>query len=269
VNDQLGDKFTIEREIARGGAARVFLARDEDGENVALKVLNPQLAVTVTGKRFLREVEFLRRIDHANISQIRGHGETDLLLYYVMNHVDGPTLRQHLAKSRRVSPEDTQKIAIDLLGALQYAHEEGIVHRDVKPENIVLSRTGPVLVDFGIARAVAVAGIDKLTRSGFVVGTSTYMSPEQIEGVADIDHRSDLYSLGCVLFECVAGRPPFDADRDAIILRMHLEEKAPDILKVRPETPAGLAKAIKKAVVRSRDDRWESAAQMREAVMAS
>ena len=268
MNDQLGDKFTIEREIARGGAARVFLARDEGGENVALKVLNPQLAVTVTGKRFLREVEFLRRIDHANICRILGHGETDLLLYYVMNHVDGPTLRQHLAKARRVSADDTRKIAVDLLGALQYAHGEGIVHRDVKPENIVLSRTGPVLVDFGIARAVAAAGIDKLTRSGFVVGTSTYMSPEQIEGVSDIDHRSDLYSLGCVLFECLAGRPPFDADRDAIILRMHLEEKAPSILEVRPGAPPGLAEAITKAVVRSRDDRWESAAQMCEAVMA-
>ncbi|MCZ6917261.1 MAG: serine/threonine-protein kinase [Gemmatimonadetes bacterium] len=268
MNDQLGDKFTIEREIARGGAARVFLARDEHGKTVALKVLNPQLAVTVTGKRFLREVEFLRRIDHANICRILGYGETDLLLYYVMNHVDGPTLRQHLAKSRRVSASDTQKIGADLLDALQYAHGEGIVHRDVKPENIVLSQTGPVLVDFGIARAVAVAGIDKLTRSGFVVGTSTYMSPEQIEGVSDIDHRSDLYSLGCVLFECLAGRPLFDGARDQIILRMHLEDEAPSILDVRPETPAGLAKAITKAVVRSRDERWSTAAEMREAVMA-
>jgi serine/threonine-protein kinase len=266
VNDQLGDRFDVEREIARGGAARVFLARDANGDEVALKVLNPQLAVTVTGERFVREVEFLRRIDHPNIARYVDFGETDLLIYYVMNHIEGPTLRQHLTRVRRVSVEDTTRIGSDLLDALGYAHGEGIVHRDVKPENIVLSRLGPVLVDFGIARAVQVAGMDRLTRSGFVVGTSGYMSPEQIQGATDLDQRSDLYSLGCVLFECLAGHPPFRASREQAILRMHLEEDAPDIRTHREGVPEGLARAIDKAVVRERNDRWQDAAQMKDAL---
>ncbi len=268
VNDQLGDLFHVEREIARGGAARVFLAHDANGDEVALKVLNPQLAVTVAGKRFVREVEFLRRIDHPNIARFLDFGETDLLIYYVMNNIEGPTLRQHLTRVRKVSVEDTMRIASDLLDALRYAHGEGIVHRDVKPENIVLSRRGPVLVDFGIARAVQVAGMDRLTRSGFVVGTSSYMSPEQIQGATDIDHRSDLYSLGCVLFECLAGRPPFHASREQAILRMHLEDEPPDIRELREGTPEGLARAIRKAVVREVDGRWPGAAQMKEALSA-
>ncbi len=266
VNDQLGDKFTIEREIARGGAARVFLAKNTDGETVALKVLNPQLAVTVTGKRFVREVDFLRRIDHPNIARFLDFGETDLLIYYVMNYVHGPTLRDHLTRVRKVPIDDTLKIASDLLDGIAYAHSQGIVHRDVKPENIVLSRTGPILVDFGIARAIQAAGMDRLTKSGFVVGTSGYMSPEQIQGVSDIDHRSDLYSLGCVLFECLAGRPPFHATREQAVLRMHLEEAAPDIRELRKNVPEGLAVAIERAVVRERNNRWQDAVRMKESL---
>ena len=266
VRDQLGDEYTIEREIARGGAARVFLAHTADGQKIALKVLNPQLAVTVTGKRFVREVDFLRRIEHPNIARFLDFGETDLLIYYVMDHIEGPTLREHLARVRRVSIGDTLKIASDLLDALSYAHAQGIVHRDVKPENIILSRRGPVLVDFGIARAIQVAGMDRLTRSGFVVGTSGYMSPEQIQGVADIDHRSDLYSLGCVLYECLSGRPPFHARREQAVLKMHLEEAPPDVRDHRKDVPRGLATAIRKAVVRDRGDRWPDAVQMKEAL---
>ena len=266
VKDQLGDEYTIEREIARGGAARVFLAHGADGRKIALKVLNPQLAVTVTGKRFVREVDFLRRIQHPNIARFLDFGETDLLIYYVMDHIEGPTLREHLARVRKVSIEDTLKIASDLLDALSYAHAQGIVHRDVKPENIILSRKGPVLVDFGIARAIQVAGMDRLTRSGFVVGTSGYMSPEQIQGEVDIDHRSDLYSLGCVLYECLSGRPPFHASREQAVLKMHLEEAPPNVLDHRKDVPPGLANAIGKAVVRDRGERWPDAMQMKEAL---
>ncbi len=266
VKDQLGDEYTIEREIARGGAARVFLAHTADGQKIALKVLNPQLAVTVTGKRFVQEVDFLRRIEHANIARFLDFGETDLLIYYVMDHIEGPTLREHLAKVRRVSIDDTLKIASDLLDALSYAHAQGIVHRDVKPENIILSRRGPVLVDFGIARAIQVAGKDRLTRSGFVVGTSGYMSPEQIQGEADIDHRSDLYSLGCVLYESLSGRPPFRASREQAVLKMHLEEAPPNVRDDREDVPPGLATAIRRAVLKDREDRWPDAMQMKEAL---
>jgi serine/threonine protein kinase len=268
VTDQLGDKFTIEREIARGGAARVFLASTTAGEKIALKVLNPQLAVTVTGKRFVREAEFLRGLEHPGIARFLEFGETDLLIYYVMNHIDGPSLGQHLHRVRRASVDDTLKIAVDLLDALHYAHGAGIVHRDVKPENIVLSRGGPVLVDFGIARAIQAAGMDRLTRSGFTVGTSNYMSPEQIQGDTDIDPRTDLYSLGCVLFECLSGRPPFHAPREQAVLRMHLEATPPDIREFRNDTPEELAVAIQRALARERDGRWSDAAAMRGALTA-
>ena len=233
---------------------------------MALKVLNPQLAVTVTGKRFVREVDFLRRMDHPNVARFLDFGETDLLIYYVMNYIPGPTLREHLTQVRKVSIDDTLRIASDLLDGIAYAHSQGIVHRDVKPENIVLARTGPVLVDFGIARAIQAAGMDRLTKSGFVVGTSSYMSPEQIRGATDIDPRSDLYSLGCVLFECLAGRPPFHASREQAVLKMHLEDTPPDIRERRKDVPEGLAIAIGKAVMREREDRWQEAAHMKESL---
>ncbi len=257
----------MDREVARGGAARVFLAQErESGRPVALKVLHPQLAVSVTGDRFLREIAFLSDIDHPRIGRLVDSGENDWLIYYVMSYVEGPTLREHLARVQQVSVSDTLKIAHDLLEALEYAHAKGIVHRDVKPENIVLSREGAVLVDFGIAKAVAESGTDRLTRSGFAVGTSSYMSPEQIEGADDIDRRADFYSLGCVLFECLAGRPPFTAKREEAVLRLHLEGKVPDVRKLRKETPKDLAAALHKALQNKREERWQTAAEMKAAL---
>lgn len=266
IRTALGSQYTVDREFARGGAARVFLARDTEGTPVALKILHPQLAVSVTADRFLREIAFLRRLDHPKIAKLVDYGEADWLIYYVMTYVDGPSLREHLTRARRVSVSDTVQIARDVLEALEYAHGEGIVHRDVKPDNVVLSRTGAILLDFGIARAIAHAGSDRLTRSGFAVGTSTYMSPEQVEGADDIDHRSDLYSLGCVLFECLCGRPPFTAPREETVLRMHLEQEAPDVRSLREDVPARLADAIARALRSRREHRWQSAREMREAI---
>ncbi len=253
--------------MARGGAARVFLAKQQDsGKQVALKVLHPQLAVSVTADRFLREVTFLSDIDHPKIGKLIDSGENEWLVYYVMPYVEGPTLREHLARVTQASMSDTLKIAHDLLDALDYAHAKGIVHRDVKPDNVVLSEAGAILVDFGIAKAIAESGTDRLTRSGFAVGTSAYMSPEQIEGAEDIDHCSDIYSLGCVLFECVAGQPPFHAAREEAVLRLHLEGKHPKLRKLRKDTPKELAATIDKALENKREDRWQSAAEMRAAL---
>ncbi len=262
----MAGRYTVEREVARGGAARVFMAYDLDGKPMALKVLHPQLAVSVTADRFLREISFLKDIDHPRIGKLVDSGENEWLVYYVMPYVGGPTIREHLAKVKQASISDTLRIAHDLLDALEYAHEKNIVHRDVKPENIVLSSEGAVLLDFGIARAIARAGTDRLTRSGFAVGTSSYMSPEQVEGREDIDKRSDIYSLGCVLFECVAGRPPFWAPREEAVLRLHLEGKVPDIRKLRRDLPEPVAVALDRALQNARDDRWQSAAEMKAAL---
>ena len=266
VRRAVAERYTVDREIARGGAARVFLAYDKDGTAVALKVLHPQLAVSVTADRFLREIAFLSSFDHPNIGRLIDCGESEWLIYYVMLFVDGPNLREHLARVRRATVGDTVRIAADLLGALEYAHAKGIVHRDVKPENIVVSGERAVLVDFGIARAIAQSGTDRLTRSGFAVGTSAYMSPEQIQGMLDIDERTDVYSLGCVLFECLAGRPPFAAERDELVLRMHLDHKAPQVRSFRDEIPEPLALVIDKSLESRREDRWQSATEMRRAL---
>jgi serine/threonine-protein kinase len=266
VREALAGRYTVEREIARGGAAYVFSGRDGAGTAVALKILRPELAVTVTADRFLREVEFLRQLEHPHVARVLDSGEAEFFLFYVMPMIEGPSLRQHLDRARRVSVEDTCHIGWDLLDALGYFHERQIVHRDVKPDNIVLRPDGPVLVDFGIAKAIADAGTDRLTRSGFTVGTSHYMSPEQVLGEADIDHRCDLYSMGCVLYECLTGRPPFWHQREEHVLRMQQLDPAPDVRERREDTPAGLATAIARALEKDRERRWGTARDMRDAI---
>jgi serine/threonine-protein kinase len=181
-----------------------------------------------------------------------------------MSFVDGATLRERLDTLRCLPVAETLRIACDVLEALGHAHGHGIIHRDVKPANIVLSAEGAVLLDFGIARAVIASGTDQLTRSGIAVGTSTYMSPEQITALADIDHRSDLYSVGCVLFECLAGQPPFMHRNEAVVLQLHLTQPPPDVRTLRSDTPAELATGIAKALAKSPGDRWRSAMEMRD-----
>ena len=260
------DRYQVEAEIGRGGAARVFLARDPQGQVVALKILHPELLVSVAADRFLREIRVIAQLDHPNIGRLIDSGEQDWLVYYVMPYIEGPSLKQHLDRVRRLPIEDTQRLARDLLAALEHAHGRGIVHRDVKPDNVILSPAGAVLLDFGIARAVALSGNEKVTRSGIAVGTSTYMSPEQVAAVPDIDHRSDLYSLGCVLFECLAGRPPFHHASETVVLQMHHREPPPQLRAFRPETPEAMTALIERALVKDRSQRWQSAEEMRKAL---
>jgi serine/threonine-protein kinase len=262
IRNALGDRYTVQREIGRGGAARVFLANDASGNLVALKVLHPELQVSVTADRFLREIRLISRIDHPLVARVLDSGEAGWLIYYVMPFVEGPTLKAHLERVHRLSVPDAVALADDLLGALGAAHALGIVHRDVKPDNIILSPRGAVLLDFGIARAIESAGTGSLTRSGITVGTSTYMSPEQVQAVGDLDARSDLYSLGCVLFEAIAGRPPFRHPNEVLVLQMHLDEPAPDLLALRPDVPEAVARVIARALEKERDRRWASAAEM-------
>lgn len=267
VRQALGDRYHIDREVGRGGAARVFIATEQKTENrVALKILRPELLTSVTAERFLREIAVMVGIDHPNIAKLLDYGEREWLVYYVMPFIEGPTVREHLDRVRRASLDDTARIATDLLEALAHAHGHGIVHRDVKPENIVLSRQGAVLLDFGIARAIAATGSDRLTRSGFTVGTSYYMSPEQTIGAHDIDHRSDLYSLGCVLFELLAGRPPFADRSEAVVLHLQQTAPVPDVKEFREDVPAVLSTAVGRALVKDPAQRWQSASEMLQAL---
>jgi eukaryotic-like serine/threonine-protein kinase len=189
-------------------------------------------------------------------------------VYYVMTYVEGPTLREYLAKARRATVADTVRETCELLDALGYAHGLGVVHRDVKPENIKLSPGGAVLMDFGIAKAVSASALSRrrLTRSGFTLGTSAYMSPEQVAGHQDIDARSDLYSVGCVIFECLTGAPPYEHTDDRVVFGMHLRSPIPNVRRLRPHVPADLARVVTKALAKNPDKRWQSAAEMRSAL---
>jgi serine/threonine-protein kinase len=183
-----------------------------------------------------------------------------------MAYVEGPSLRERLATGP-LGVEETRRLAADLLSALAHAHERGIVHRDVKPENIVLSAAGAVLLDFGIARAVETIGAEQLTRSGITLGTSAYMSPEQVQGLRTLGPPTDLYALACVLYECVAGRPPFVHGNEFMVLRQHLTEPVPSLLALVPGIPPGFAQAIDRALAKAPQERWQSAGEMRTAVL--
>jgi eukaryotic-like serine/threonine-protein kinase len=266
VRQAFTGRYEVEREIGRGGNARIFLAKDPNGQPVALKILHPELLVSVAADRFLREIRLASQLSHPHIARLLDSGEQEWLVYYVMSFAEGPTLRERLDESRQLPIAETLRLASDLLDALDHAHTQGIIHRDVKPANVVLSSEGAILLDFGIARAVIASGTDQLTRSGIAVGTSTYMSPEQITALIDIDHRSDIYSMGCMLFECLAGQPPFNHRNEAVVLQLHLTQSAPDVRTLRSDTPADLATGISKALAKAPKDRWRSAAAMRDAL---
>jgi serine/threonine-protein kinase len=266
VRQAFAGRYEVEREIGKGGNARIFLARDPTGTPIALKILHPELLVSVAADRFLREIKLASQLDNPHIARLLDSGERDWLVYYVMSYVEGATLREHLDRQRQLSLTETLRIADDLLDALAHAHQQSIIHRDVKPANVVVSADGAVLLDFGIARAVIASGSDQLTRSGIAVGTSTYMSPEQITAAPNIDHRCDLYSLGCMLFECLAGQPPFHHRNEAVVLQLHLTQPAPDVRTLRGETPAELADVISRALAKNPGQRWESAIRMRDAL---
>jgi serine/threonine protein kinase len=264
VRHAFGDRYEVDREIGRGGDARVFLAVDRAGQQVALTILHPEFLESVQADRFLREIKLVSRLSHPRIARLLDSGERDWFVYLAMAYIEGPSLREVLGRGRRLSLADTLRLACDLLDALDHAHQLGIVHRDVKPENVIICPgRGAVLLDFGIARAIATSVSREITRAGLTVGSSSYMSPEQINADRRIDGRSDLYSLGCVLFECLTGRPPFVWRKEAVVLQLHLTEPAPDVRTFRPDVPEDFANGITKALAKSPDERWQSAAEMR------
>src|SRR5437016_9430682 len=222
VRQALGDRYTGITAVGRGGTATLYGAFDKDGRKVAIKVLHPELTVSVAADRFLREIRWAAKLDHPHIAPLLDSGETDYLLWFVMPFVAGETLRQVMRRERTLPIDRAVRVATDVLDALGHAHDHGLAHRDIKPDNIVLSADGggAILVDFGIARAIASSGEDRVTRSGFVVGTEEYMSPEQAGGSPDIDGRTDLYSLGVVLFEALGGCAPFTSASAAANLDM-------------------------------------------------
>ena len=264
VRHAFAGQYQVDREIGRGGDSRTFLAIDGEGQKVALKILHPEVLESVAADRFLREIKLASQLNHPHIARLLDSGERDWLVYLVTAFIDGPSLREVLGRNRQLSVADTLRIGCELLDALDHAHQLGIVHRDVKPENVLISPSrGAILLDFGIARAIMTSATDEITRAGIAVGSSAYMSPEQINAEQNIDGRSDLYSLGCMLFECLAGRPPFVWRKEVVVLQLHLTEPAPNVRTFRPDVPANLAQAINKALAKLPGDRYQSATEMR------
>jgi eukaryotic-like serine/threonine-protein kinase len=269
VQEALGARYTVITAVGRGGNATLFGAVNPAGQKVAIKVLHPELTVSVAADRFLREIRYASQLNHPHIAPLLDSGETDYLLWFVMPYVAGETLRQVLRRERTLPIDRAVRLASEVLDALGYAHEHGLAHRDIKPDNIVCSAagTGAMLVDFGIARAIASSGEDRVTRSGFVVGTEEYMSPEQAGSSPDIDGRTDIYSLGVVLFEALAGRPPFSAASAAAVLDMHQHAPPPDLRKLRRDVPRALSDTVMKALAKAREARWQTAADLRQALL--
>src|SRR2546430_4497914 len=192
VRKALRDRYSVTAAVGRGGHACIFSGRDASGADVAIKVLHPELTISVAADRFLREIRYASQLNHPHIARVIDSGEADYLLWYVMPYVPGDNLRQTLRREPRLRVPDVGRVAVEVLNALEHAHAHGIAHRDIKPDNIVLSPTGAVLVDLGIARAIARSGDDRVTRSGFVVGTEEYMSPRSEEHTSELQSQSNL-----------------------------------------------------------------------------
>ena len=253
----LGDRYRIERELGRGGMARVFLALDmKHNRPVAVKVIRPELAASLGRERFLREIAIAARLRHPNIVPLYDSGDTDGVLYVVMPYEDGLSLRQRLARGTALPASEYVSVLSDVARALSYAHDQGVVHRDVKPDNVMLSGGAAVVTDFGIAKAVSVAQGDStgatttLTQTGSGIGTPTYMAPGQAVGDPGTDHRADIYAFGCVAYELITGLPPFHDLPMHQLVAAHVALLQVPIREVQADVSERLAALVMRSVSR-------------------
>jgi serine/threonine protein kinase len=260
LKEAIGDRYALERELGRGGMAVVYLARDlKHDRAVALKMLRPELGALLGAERFLREIKTVAGLQHPHILPLYDSGEACGTLYYVMPFVSGESLRDRLRKQRQLPIKDALRITREVADALHYAHSKDIVHRDIKPENILLSGSHAVVTDFGIARAIHVSGGEQwetLTESGVALGTPAYMSPEQTAGERELDARSDIYSLGCVLYEMLTGDPPFAGPDGQVMLARRFSDPPPSARLFRADTPESVDQALAIALAREPTGRF-------------
>ena len=265
----VGDRYAVERELGRGGMATVFLARDRKHDRpVAIKVVHADIVDSETAQRFLREIQILSRLQHPHILALLDSGstkETQPRPFYVMPYVDGETLRQRLTREGPLPLPEALRLVREAGEAIHYAHTQGLVHRDVKPENILLSQGHALVADFGIARAAAG---NRLTRTGLSIGTPQYMSPEQIGGEPEVDARADQYSLACVLYELLAGQPPFTGPSVGAVLSRQVLDPVPPLTTLRPGLPGSIRRAVERALAKTPADRFENVLEFLAAVEA-
>ena len=262
LQQALADRYAVQREVGRGGMATVYLAEERHPQrHVAIKVFDPALATVLGPERFLREVDLASKLAHPHILPIYASAEADGLLYYAMPYVEGETLRDRLTREAQLPLDDAVQITREVADALSYAHSHGVLHRDIKPENILLESGHAVVADFGIARAIDRAGGTRLTETGVTLGTPAYMSPEQAAGSKDLDGRSDLYSLGCVLYEMLAGQPPFTGPTVESVVHQHLAAEPRPVTVLRTTVPRALAWALTRALAKAPADRFRTMAE--------
>jgi len=270
LTSSLRDRYAVEREIGHGGMATVYLARDlKHDRRVAIKVLRPDLGVMLGSDRFLQEIRLTANLQHPHIVALYDSGEAAGLLYYVMPYVEGESLRERLNREGKLAPREAVRIATDVAAALDYAHRRDIVHRDIKPENILLHEGAVLVADFGIARATAAAGGDRLTAVGLAVGTPAYMSPEQAAGTSDADVRSDLYSLGCVLYEMLSGKPPFTAPTAQQVLSKQVVAEPPPLTESGVHVSGAVTGVVQRALAKEPDARYQTAQEFSVALDAA
>lgn len=260
----LADRYALVRRIGSGGMATVYLAEDlRHHRRVAIKVLRPEVAEPLGGDRFFREIEIAARLQHPHILPLLDSGEADGLLYYVMPYVEGESLRARLAREGELPVPGAVRILAEVADALAYAHEHGVVHRDVKPDNVLLSARHALVTDFGVAKAVSEAtGRERLTTAGIALGTPSYMAPEQAAGGAQVDHRADLYAFGAMGYEMLAGRPPFTAPTAAALLAAQVTQAPAPLADLRPSVPPPLAEVIMRCLAKRPADRPQSAREI-------
>ncbi|NNF39596.1 MAG: serine/threonine protein kinase, partial [Gemmatimonadetes bacterium] len=252
LNSALGDRYTIQRELGAGGMATVYLADDPKHQRkVAIKVLHPELSAVIGAERFLTEIRTTANLQHPHILPLFDSGEADGLLFYVMPWVDGESLRDRLDRERQLPVKEAVRITAAIASALDYAHRQGIIHRDIKPENILLHDGQPLVADFGIALALTAAGSSgRMTETGLSLGTPHYMSPEQASGEGTVDPRSDVYALGCVLYETLVGDPPFPGSTPQAVLAKVLTTNPERTIVHRESVPPHVDSVIAKSMER-------------------
>ncbi len=267
LKSAVGDRYTIERELGRGGMATVYLAEDrKHRRHVAIKVLKPELAAALGPERFLREIEITSQLNHPHILPLLDSGEAEGLLFYVMPYVEGESLAGRLDREKQLPLEDALRIAAEVADALGFAHSRNVLHRDIKPENILFEGGHAVVADFGLARAITAAGGTRLTETGIAVGTPEYMSPEQAGAEPELDARTDLYSLACVVYEMLAGEPPFTGPTTESVARQHLTAEPRPLTTMRRSVPEPVSQTLMKALAKSPADRFPTAGQFSQAL---
>ncbi len=260
----LADRYAIEREIGAGGMATVYLARDlKHDRQVAIKVMKPELAAAVGAQRFLQEIRVTAKLHHPHILPLFDSGQAEGFLYYVMPFIRGQTLRERIVKEGELPVNETVRIIREVVDALAFAHSEGVVHRDIKPDNVMLTGGHAVVADFGIAKAVSeAAGRDQLTKAGVPLGTPAYMSPEQATGNPLVDHRTDIYAVGVMAYELLTGRTPFTGSTLQSIVAAHVTEQVDPVSRYRDQVSGELEAVVMKCLAKKPADRWQTAGEM-------